>query len=195
MSEEFRLRESDDYKVYFINHKNTKIGGSVEVDPDGFASIYINSRRSAAQQQETLRHELRHLQNGDLDNDDPIEVVEARATAREIIPERPEPPAADPAPQAAQPQKKPDARSGLPLSEGIRQDAAEAFGFPANDPQWPEIIWALLVTGASLPKDDPRAWTSYYYSGARVRKGRVYPSSKQISHIYALKRRRVLQYK
>ena len=81
---------SDQYKIYLVNHKNTRIGGSVELDPDGFASIYINARRSYDQQLRTFDHEIMHLEFDDLHNHDPIEVVEARAADKEIVPTIPD---------------------------------------------------------------------------------------------------------
>lgn len=196
MSEQFRLRESDDYRVYFINHRNTKVGGSVELDEDGFASIYINARRSLDQQHKTFDHEVRHLINGDLHNEDPIEVVEARAAAREIIPQRSEPVLEDAQAEPAIQAPAPDPfKAGLPLSHDIRGDAFLAFGFPKEDPQWPEIIWAMLVTGISLPKDDPRGRLSFFFTGLRVRQGRIYPSTRKTDLAYRLKRRRILEYR
>lgn len=55
------------------------IGGSVMEDEDGYLSIYVNSRHGYYAQFDDLDHELAHIENDDLHNDDPIEVIEARA--------------------------------------------------------------------------------------------------------------------
>lgn len=182
MSENYRLRESDDYKVYFISHANTRVGGSVDIDEDGFASIYINARRSADQQLKTFKHELRHLAHDDAHSDDPIEVVEARAAASEIIPQRPEPD------QAPPPAEKPRP-SRLEISHTLKQDAAAAFGIPESDPQWNEIIWAMMLTGSRLSSDDPRRSTQYHFDGALVYRGGIYKSNRRTTAEYRRKRR------
>ena len=55
------------------------IGGAVMEDEDGFVSIYVNSRHGHYAQLDDLDHEITHVINDDLHNDDPIEVIEARA--------------------------------------------------------------------------------------------------------------------
>ena len=55
------------------------IGGAVMEDEDGFVSIYVNARHGHYAQLDDLDHEIAHIENDDLHNDDPIEVVEARA--------------------------------------------------------------------------------------------------------------------
>lgn len=57
------------------------IGGAVMEDEDGYISIYVNSRHGYYAQLDDLDHELAHIENDDLHNDDPIEVIEARADA------------------------------------------------------------------------------------------------------------------
>ena len=55
------------------------IGGAVMEDEDGFVSIYVNARHGHYAQLDDLDHEIAHIENDDLHNDDSIEVVEARA--------------------------------------------------------------------------------------------------------------------
>ena len=55
------------------------IGGAIMEDEDGFTSIYVNARHGHYARLDDLEHELIHLENDDLHNDDLIEVVEARA--------------------------------------------------------------------------------------------------------------------
>jgi len=55
------------------------IGGAVMEDEDGFVSIYVNARHGHYAQLDDLDHEITHVENNDLHNDDPIEVIEARA--------------------------------------------------------------------------------------------------------------------
>ena len=54
-------------------------GGFVAESPDGHITIYINARRSHADRQRVLKHELNHILNDDLHNDDDIATCEARA--------------------------------------------------------------------------------------------------------------------
>lgn len=53
--------------------------GFVTYDEDGFANVYINARLSYEGQHKSSDHEMRHLINDDIHNDDDIRVVEARA--------------------------------------------------------------------------------------------------------------------
>lgn len=66
------------------------IGGAVMEDEDGYLSIYINSRHGYYAQLDDLDHELAHIENDDLHNNDPIEVIESRAdthaTSRHRLP-------------------------------------------------------------------------------------------------------------
>ncbi len=55
------------------------IGGAIMEDEDGFVSIYVNARHGHYAQLDDLDHEITHVENNDLHNDDPIEVIEARA--------------------------------------------------------------------------------------------------------------------
>ena len=72
-----------DYCIRLLDHPNTKIRGSVHIDEDGYANIYINPRISTDQQLKTLDHEMRHIQNDDAYNNDHIKLVENRAAGIE----------------------------------------------------------------------------------------------------------------
>ena len=67
----------NDYSVYIVALPGT-IKGAVRIDPTGYASIYINASLSHAEQQKTLRHELRHLRRNDMYNLRSIRQVERR---------------------------------------------------------------------------------------------------------------------
>ena len=62
-----KYTEHQDYFVRLIDLP-TKIKGFV-AEADGFANIYINSRFDRETNIATLRHELEHLERGDLYND------------------------------------------------------------------------------------------------------------------------------
>lgn len=55
------------------------VGAVVSLDGDGYASIYLNARKSYEDQRRNLRHELRHINNGDLYSDTPITDAESNA--------------------------------------------------------------------------------------------------------------------
>lgn len=52
------------------------VDGCVFRDADGNYSVYINARNSYEVQQETLKHELKHILDDDFDNGLPIQLVE-----------------------------------------------------------------------------------------------------------------------
>lgn len=55
----------DEFRVYIIPLPR-RVRGCVRLDPDGFASIYINASLSRSEQYAVLGHELRHLRRGDM---------------------------------------------------------------------------------------------------------------------------------
>lgn len=55
------------------------VGGYMSEAPDGHVDVYINARHGRDQQMRSYRHELRHIENDDLHNDDDIVTVETRA--------------------------------------------------------------------------------------------------------------------
>lgn len=75
-------REMPDDAIVRLIDLPPGIGGSVMEDEDGTYNIYINSRHGYFAQFDDLDHELAHIENDDLHNDDPIDVIEARADAR-----------------------------------------------------------------------------------------------------------------
>lgn len=50
--------------------------GFVKEDADGNYNIYINARMSLDMQRKTIRHELNHVRNGDIDSIYDIKCVE-----------------------------------------------------------------------------------------------------------------------
>ena len=69
---------TDSYYVRLIELPRTVEGVTVP-NGDGSFSIYINSLLSEAQRQETLRHELRHVERGHFYTEQDITVVEQEA--------------------------------------------------------------------------------------------------------------------
>ena len=53
--------------------------GCVVYDDDGFSNVYINARLSQEQRVKEFWHEIHHIIKDDLNNDDDISTVEARA--------------------------------------------------------------------------------------------------------------------
>lgn len=53
--------------------------GFVMYDEDDHANVYLNSRYNQETNENTADHEITHIENDDLHNDDPIDVIEARA--------------------------------------------------------------------------------------------------------------------
>ena len=71
----------DDYAVVMIEMPGD-ILAVVRTDGDGYPTIYINDLLSVPAKRAALRHELRHLQNGDFDNHLTIYDAERQASAR-----------------------------------------------------------------------------------------------------------------
>lgn len=65
-----------DYRVQYLDSKITNIRGSVTVDPDGFATIFINPRLDPDRQLKTFEHEMQHFRRNDHYNDSSIHEVE-----------------------------------------------------------------------------------------------------------------------
>ena len=68
--------ENIDYFVHVVPFPVLSVGGMVMPNDDGTFSIYINSRLSRERQKQALRHELKHITDGDFWNDRPIEQIE-----------------------------------------------------------------------------------------------------------------------
>ena len=56
--------------------------GFVVYDDDDFANVYVNARLNRSGQKKALDHEMTHIINDDIHNDDAIHVAEARASSR-----------------------------------------------------------------------------------------------------------------
>jgi len=57
------------------------LNGMVKYDENDFANVYVNAKLNAEARQKAADHELTHVINDDIHNDDPIEVIESRADA------------------------------------------------------------------------------------------------------------------
>jgi hypothetical protein len=66
----------NDVFVRYDEHLPYCINGCVREDPNGDYNIYINPRLSFDMQQETISHELRHVQSEDFKNYLSIQEVE-----------------------------------------------------------------------------------------------------------------------
>lgn len=47
------------------------------VDPDGNENVYINESLTATEQRKALRHEMRHISQGDTESETPVRILEA----------------------------------------------------------------------------------------------------------------------
>ena len=56
--------------------------GFVVYDDDDFANVYVNARLNKAGQHKAADHEMEHIINDDIHNDDDIKTIEARANNR-----------------------------------------------------------------------------------------------------------------
>ncbi|WP_337519148.1 hypothetical protein [Anaerotignum faecicola] len=57
-----------EYCIRYIDMPSVTKGMTIE-DSDGFFNIYINASLSAAEQEEAIRHEIRHLDRKDFDTE------------------------------------------------------------------------------------------------------------------------------
>lgn len=70
------LRDPDDYHVYLIDMPVT-VRALVSYDCDGYPSVFVNSRLSREMQRQAEKHEIDHIEKGDVHSDRPIWEVEA----------------------------------------------------------------------------------------------------------------------
>ena len=70
---------SDDVVIRLMDLPHA-VKGAVSYSPDGTANVYINARLNREQQCKELEHELMHVDNDDVLNDDSIETIEMRAS-------------------------------------------------------------------------------------------------------------------
>lgn len=57
-----------EYCIRYIDMPSVTKGMTIE-DADGFFNIYINASLSAAEQEEAIKHEIRHLERKDFDTE------------------------------------------------------------------------------------------------------------------------------
>lgn len=72
-----KLIEGQDYVVRYVPFPNSAADGAVVSHPD-LPCIYINSRVCPKRQREALEHELQHVRNQDLYNDELAADIERR---------------------------------------------------------------------------------------------------------------------
>lgn len=71
-----KLYENDHYFVRVIPFPVDSVGGMVTPNDDGTFMVYINANLSRERQMKALRHELKHIANGDFYNGRSIEEIE-----------------------------------------------------------------------------------------------------------------------
>ena len=64
------------YCIRYIDMPSVTKGMTIE-DADGFFNIYINASLSAAEQEEAIKHEIRHLERNDFDTEKSLRDAEA----------------------------------------------------------------------------------------------------------------------
>lgn len=64
-----------EYCIRYIDMPSVTKGMTIE-DADGFFNIYINASLSAAEQEEAIRHEIRHLERNDFDTEKSLQEAE-----------------------------------------------------------------------------------------------------------------------
>lgn len=77
------MRIPDDCTVRLLDLP-AGVHGFISRSPDGHSNIYINARDTRARQRRALDHELDHYVHDDLNNAEPIRVIEARASRRTV---------------------------------------------------------------------------------------------------------------
>lgn len=65
-----------DYFVRVIPFPVDCVGGAVTPNDDGTYSVYINANIDRYRQKEAYKHEVMHIERGDLYSDAPIEEIE-----------------------------------------------------------------------------------------------------------------------
>lgn len=126
---------SDDFIVRIIDPKTTRIRGSVHMDENGFASVYLNARMPKNIQLETLDHELKHIEEDDFHNEKTIEEVEQFVH----IPE----PQAEPE-QPSAPVQQPAQPSVEDRMDAIYARGLSLYGLKRDDPLWDKLFMVWL---------------------------------------------------
>lgn len=57
-----------EYYIRYIDMPSSTKGMTIE-DAEGFFNIYINASLSSAEQEEAIKHEIRHLERNDFDTE------------------------------------------------------------------------------------------------------------------------------
>ena len=71
-----------EYIIRVVDNMPDGSKGCVIYDEEGFANVYINAALSNVGQHDAADHEMIHIINDDINNDDDIRVVEARADGK-----------------------------------------------------------------------------------------------------------------
>lgn len=64
-----------DYYIRYVDMPSVTKGMTIE-DSDGFFNIYINASLSAAEQEEAIKHKIRHLERKDFDTEKSLQEAE-----------------------------------------------------------------------------------------------------------------------
>lgn len=70
------LIEGVDYLIRQLGGLNSKIKGFVCEDADGVYNIYVNKDHTREQQMQTIKHELEHIENEDIESPSPADQLE-----------------------------------------------------------------------------------------------------------------------
>lgn len=70
------LIEGVDYLIRQLGGLNAKIKGFVCEDADGVYNIYVNKDHTREQQMQTIKHELEHIENADMESATPADQLE-----------------------------------------------------------------------------------------------------------------------
>ncbi|MDD6218412.1 MAG: hypothetical protein PUA98_03885 [Selenomonadaceae bacterium] len=65
------LIEGIDYLIRLTSGLGPKVKGFVCEDADGHYNIYVNKDHTCEQQMQTIRHELEHIENADMESATP----------------------------------------------------------------------------------------------------------------------------
>ena len=70
------LIEGIDYLIRLTGGLGSKVKGFVCEDADGHYNIYVNKNHTREQQMQTIRHELEHIANADMESSTPADQLE-----------------------------------------------------------------------------------------------------------------------
>lgn len=72
------LLEGTDYCIRLTGGLGSKVKGFVCEDADGHYNIYVNKDHTREQQMQTIKHELEHIENEDIESPSPADQLEAQ---------------------------------------------------------------------------------------------------------------------